>query len=334
MQKPNCVSVIIQKHIPGFVKSIRFRGMDISPVGIGTAAWGGGINGGGQMYGSSISANELSYIFRQASAQGIDLFDTSPAFGTSETALGYASRTNRSVKFSTKFIPSGFQTKKAMRRSAMNSMEALGTNVLDFYGVQTPADVNKWTSELIPLLDEGLVKNVGVSNHNLNQIIQAQEVLEKAGHSLAYVQNHYSIISHEERDEGIIDWCRENNALFFAYMVLEQGALTRRYSSSSLFDPGTYRGRIYNQQVMNALSPLKAEMEKLADSYCVSDSQIAIAWSIGRGAIPIVGVTRSSHIGGIISALEFTMDDDDLQHLENTAESIKVDIKGFWELEV
>lgn len=308
--------------------------MDISPVGIGTAAWGGGINGGGQMYGRSISANELSYIFRQAVAQGVNLFDTSPAFGTSETALGYASRSNKSINFSTKFVPSGLQTKKALRRSASNSMEALGKNAIDFYGIQTPADVKKWTAELIPLLDEGIVKNVGVSNHNLDEIVQAQKILEKAGHSLAYVQNHYSIISHEEKDEGIIDWCRDNNALFFAYMVLEQGALTRRYSSVSPFNPGTYRGRIYNLQVMNALSPLKTEMGKLADSYCVSDSQIAIAWSVGRGAIPVVGVTRSSHIGGIVSALDLSLDEDDLNHLEDTANSINVDIKGFWELEV
>lgn len=331
---PNCALVITEEHIRGDVNSIRFRGMDISPVGIGTAAWGGGINGGGQMYGSSLSANELSYIFRQSVAQGINLFDTSPAFGTSETALGFASRANKSVKFSTKFVPTSFQTRKALRKSAVNSASALGIDAIDFYGVQTPADVDRWTRELIPLLDDGTVKNVGISNHNLKQIVRAQEILEKAGHSIAYVQNHYSLISHEERGEGIIDWCKDNNALFMSYMVLEQGALTRRYSNSSLFNSGTYRGHTYGLQVMNALSPLKSEMEKLADSYSVSDAQIAIAWCVGRGAIPIVGVTRSSHISGVVSALDLILDDDDLQHLEETAESIKVDIRGFWESEV
>jgi len=333
MQKPNCVSIIIQKHIPGFVKSIRFRGMDISPVGIGTAAWGGGINGGGQMYGSSISANELSYIFRQASAQGIDLFDTSPAFGTSETALGYASRTNRSVKFSTKFIPSGFQTKKAMRRSAMNSMEALGTNVLDFYGVQTPADVNKWTSELIPLLDEGLVKNVGVSNHNLNQIIQAQEVLEKAGHSLAYVQNHYSIISHEERDEGIIDWCRENNALFFAYMVLEQGALSGKYDTKHPMPAGSARAETYNP-VLDKLEILNAELKKLAEKYGVGPAQIPVAWAIAKGTLPIIGVTKENQVLDAVKAANVTLTADETAELEKVADSLELNVIRMWEKEM
>lgn len=315
------------------VKSIKFRGMEISPVGIGTAAWGGGINGGDQMYGSRLSANDLSYIFRSAVSQDINIFDTSPAFGTSETALGYASKSNQSVHFSTKFVPSSFQRRNALRKSAEQSMTALGVNSLDFFGIQMPVDVEKWTKELIPLLDDGIIKNAGVSNFNLSEIKQAQSILEKAGHSISYAQNHYSIVSHSERDEGIIEWCKENDALFFAYMVLEQGALTRRYSASSMFESRSYRARLYTRSLMSALTPLKVQMQKLSDSYSVSDSQIAIAWSVGRGAIPIIGVTRSSHIGGVVSALDLILDEDDMQMLEDTANSLKIKVSGFWELD-
>jgi aryl-alcohol dehydrogenase-like predicted oxidoreductase len=315
------------------VNSIKFRGMEISPVGIGTAAWGGGINGGDQMYGSRLSANDLSYIFRSAVSQDINVFDTSPAFGTSETALGYASKSNQSVHFSTKFVPSSFQRRNALRKSAEQSIATLGIDSLDFFGIQMPIDIDKWTKELIPLLDDGTIKNAGVSNFNLSEIKKAQFILERAGHSLSYVQSHYSIVSHSERDEGLIDWCKENDALFFAYMVLEQGALTRRYSTSSMFESRSYRASLYNRSLMNSLTPLKVQMQKLSDSYSVSDAQIAIAWSIGRGAIPIIGVTRPSHVGGIVSALDLILDEDDMQMLEDTADSIKIKIRGFWELD-
>ncbi|HKM14030.1 MAG TPA: aldo/keto reductase [Candidatus Methanomethylophilaceae archaeon] len=313
--------------------SIKFRGMEVSPIGIGTAAWGGGINGGDQMYGSRLSANDLSYIFRTAVAQDINFFDTSPAFGTSETALGYASKSNQSVHFSTKFVPSSFQRRNALRKSAEHSMSILGVDSLNFFGIQMPIDVDKWVKELIPLLDDGTIKNAGVSNFNLSEIKKAQFILERAGHSLSYVQSHYSIVSNSERDEGIIDWCKENDALFFAYMVLEQGALTRKYSTSSMFESKSYRASLYNRTLMNSLAPLKMQMQKLSDSYSVSDAQIAIAWSVGRGAIPIVGVTRSSQIKGVVTALDLILDEDDMQMLEDTANSIKIKIRGFWELD-
>ena len=315
------------------MRMIRFRGIEVSPVGIGTAAWGSGINGGVQMYGKTVAANDQNYIFRQAVAQGINLFDSSPSFGSSETSLGYASQSNKSVLFSTKFVPSGFQRKNAMRKSLMNSIRELGVSSIDFYCIQSPADIEKWTAELIPLMDDGLVKFVGVANHNIRQIMRAQAVLEEAGKSLAFVQNHYSLLSHEEKDEGIIQWCRDNNALFMSYMVLEQGALTLRYSSATPFDPASFRGKTYNTQILNALEPLKLLMGKIAEGYYVSEAQVAMAWCMERGAIPIIGVTKSSHIGGITSSLNFELDDADLRELEETADGIGIRTYGYWELD-
>lgn len=315
------------------VERLKFRNTEISPVGIGTAAWGTGINGGDQMYGSKISENTLTYMFRSAIAQDINLFDTSPAFGTSEETLGYASRFNKNVLFSTKFLPGIFQRRSALRKSAENSLAALGTDSLDFFGLQAPTDIDKWTAEVIPLLDDGTVKNVGVSNFNISEVKKAQFILEKSGHSLSYVQKHHSIASHTEKDDEILEWCKKNDALFMAYMVLEQGALTYKYSNSSMFDSRTIRSDIYNRPVMESLKPLKSAIHKMAESYSVSDAQIAIAWSLGRGTLPIIGITKSSHIGGIVSATGLIMDEDDIEILNNTSKSVKVDIKGFWEPE-
>lgn len=116
-------------------------------------------------------------------------------------------------------------------------------------------------------------------------------------------------------------------------MVLEQGALTRRYSTSSMFESRSYRALLYDRSLMSSLAPLKMQMQKLSDSYSVSDAQIAIAWCVGSGAIPIVGVTRASQVKGIVSALDLILDEDDVQMLEETANSLKIKIRGFWELD-
>jgi aryl-alcohol dehydrogenase-like predicted oxidoreductase len=51
-----------------------------------------------------------------------------------------------------------------------------------------------------PLLKSGKVKNVGVSNHNLEQIKQANDILAKEGFRISAVQNHYSLLYRSSED--------------------------------------------------------------------------------------------------------------------------------------
>lgn len=69
------------------------------------------------------------------------------------------------------------------------------------------------------------MKNVGVSNHNLSEIKRANEILGEQGFRISAVQNHFSLLNRSSESSGILDYCRENDITFFAYMVLEQGAL-------------------------------------------------------------------------------------------------------------
>lgn len=61
----------------------------------------------------------------------------------------------------------------------------------------------------------------GVSNHNLAEIREADEILGAHGLKLSAVQNHYSLINRSSEDSGILDYCRDHDVTFFAYMVLE-----------------------------------------------------------------------------------------------------------------
>ncbi|MEU4339092.1 aldo/keto reductase, partial [Micromonospora lupini] len=61
------------------------------------------------------------------------------------------------------------------------SLDRLRTEYVDFYWIHNPADVARWTPQLIPLLQNGKIRQVGVSNHNLEQIALADEILGEAG---------------------------------------------------------------------------------------------------------------------------------------------------------
>lgn len=67
-------------------------------------------------------------------------------------------------------------------------------------------------------------------------------ILAAEGLKVSAVQNHYSLLHRSSERTGILDYCKENGITFYSYMVLEQGALTGRYSEENPFPEGTGRG--------------------------------------------------------------------------------------------
>ena len=53
------------------------------------------------------------------------------------------------------------------------SLQRLNTDFIDVYWIHNPADVEKWTPMLPPLVKSGKIKSIGVSNHNL-QVLQGK----------------------------------------------------------------------------------------------------------------------------------------------------------------
>lgn len=83
------------------------------------------------------------------------------------------------------------------------------------------------------------IKQIGVSNHNLQEFKRANEILNAKGLKISAVQNYFSLLHRSSEKAGILDYCKENNIIFFSYMVLEQGALTGKEVDSTfrMFPP-------------------------------------------------------------------------------------------------
>ncbi len=153
------------------------------------------------------------------------------------------------------------------------------------------------------------------------------------GLKLSAVQNHYSLINRSSEDSGILDYCRENGIVFFSYMVLEQGALSGKYDTRHPMPAGSERAAVYNP-VLDQLAVLNAALRKLADKYGVGPAQIPVAWAIAKGTLPIIGVTKVSHVEDAAKAAGIVLTAEETAELETLADSLHINAIRFWEKEM
>jgi aryl-alcohol dehydrogenase-like predicted oxidoreductase len=315
------------------MKYVNMKNSQIPAIAMGTWSWGVGINGGDKIFGNQYNGEDLRPVFKKAMEEGFVLWDTAAVYGmgASETILGELIKKEKDVIISTKFTPLGIQTKRAMRKSLEKSMRRIGVNSIDIYWIHNSKNVEKWTSEIIPLIKCGKIKHVGVSNHNLEQIKLAASILKKEGLQLSAVQNHYSLLYRASEETGIIDWCQKNDVVFFSYMVLEQGALSGKYNVDNPFKRGTRREKAFSIEIFRKVEGLIDVMRIIGGKYQVEPAQIAIAWAISKGTIPIIGVTKELHILGALSALDIELQQNEIITLEEAARDTNVVIKASWE---
>jgi aryl-alcohol dehydrogenase-like predicted oxidoreductase len=268
----------------------------IPKVALGAWSWGTGAGGGDQVFGNRLFETDVQPVFDKAVECGLNLWDTAAVYGegSSERILGsFVQNVRREdVILSTKFTPQiASESPDAMQEMLDGSKARLHTDVIDLYWVHNPMDVERWTPKLIPLAKSGQIKTIGVSNHNLSEIKRANEILATEGLKISAVQNHFSLLHRSSERAGILDYCKENGITFYAYMVLEQGALTGRFDAEHPFPVWTDRGKSYNPH-LKKLTALIGELKAVGKQHNASPAQIATAWAIAKGTLPIIGVTK------------------------------------------
>ena len=279
-------------------------------------------------------------IFDTAMENGLNLWDTAYAYGmgTSEKVLaGFLKDLPReSYLISDKFTPqcADASSPDAMKDMIEMQLELMDLDRFDIYWIHNVSGAPGWTEELAKYYEgKDNVPLLGVSNHNLAEIKQANEILQAHGLKLSAVQNHYSLINRSSEDSGILDYCKENDIYFFAYMVLEQGALSGKYDTAHPMPEGSARAATYNP-VLNKLEILNTELKKLADQYGVGMAQIPVAWAIAKGTLPIIGVTKENQVLDAVKAANITLTDEETASLEKVADSLELNVIRFWEKEM
>jgi aryl-alcohol dehydrogenase-like predicted oxidoreductase len=178
-------------------------GLEITRVGFGAWAIGGG--GWEFGWGPQEDAQSLAAI-DQAPELGVNWIDTAAAygFGHSETVVGRALHglTDRPYVFTKASLLQGpgrrvvhSLKRDSILREAQASLERLGIDAIDLYQIHWPIpneDIDEGWAALAELKQQGLVRHIGVSNFDVQQLRRIQQVAP-----VETLQPQYSLI---ERD--------------------------------------------------------------------------------------------------------------------------------------
>ena len=307
---------------------------NLPKIALGAWAWG---NDG--TFGNEHQSEDLKPIYDKAMEIGLNLWDTAFVYGMgkSEEVLGEFLRTSDREDYviSTKFTPQLAEMFEDNEVTAMyeNSAKILGVDDIDIFWIHNPVGAPDWTKKLVETAKDHEIGMIGVSNHNLDEIKEANEILNEAGLKLGAVQNHYSLLNRSSEDSGILEYCKENDIIFFSYMVLEQGALSGKYDTAHPFPEGSDRANAYGGS-LKEIEELNNSIAEIAEKHDAKVAQLPIAWAIAKGTLPIIGATKVHHVEDAAEAIDIELSDDEINTMEELADKANVNTIRIWEKEM
>ncbi len=222
------------------MQKIRIPGteIEVSRVALGTWAIGG------WMWGGTEEERSIATI-HAALDKGVDLVDTAPVygFGTSEKIVGKAleqyghrDRIHISTKVALEW-EDGDVFRNASRdrimREVEDSLKRLRTDYLDIYHVHWPDPtraMDETARAMRQLLDDGVIRAVGVSNFTPDQMNRFREDCP-----IHVCQPPYNIFE-RSIESDIKPYCEHNDIALMTYGVLCRGMLTGKMTSDSKFE--------------------------------------------------------------------------------------------------
>lgn len=293
--------------------------MDITPIGVGAWAMGGG--GWEFGWGPQQDDDSLAAIY-EAFDRGINWIDTAAVYGLghSERVVGRALKgwTKRPFVF-TKCsmvwnqhgeIDNSLKA-RSIRREVEDSLRRLDIDVIDLYQVHWPnpdADIEEGWTEMARLKDEGKVRYIGVSNFNVRQMKRAQKIAP-----ITSLQPPYSLLAREAEDE-ILPYALKSNIGVIVYSPmysgLLSGAMTRARIEQFAADDWRRRNPNFQEPFLSRNLRLVQLLREIGDRYGRTPGEVAIAWTLHNFAVTaaIVGIRTREQVRGIIGAGDFRLD--------------------------
>lgn len=285
--------------------------------------------GGADIYGKADETEAIATIHRSLELGG-NFLDTADLYGplANERLVAKAIKGNRDQYIiATKF---GFEIDDNeqltwqfngkpdyVKKAAERSLKNLGTDYIDLYYLHrldpnTP--IEETIGAMADLVSEGKNRYIGLSEVSSATIKRAHAV-----HPLTAVQTEYSLFERDVEEAGITDTLREMGIGFIAYSPLGRGFITGDITSPDDFPADDFRRsipRFQGEQFYKNLDLVNA-IKKLANEKNITPSQLALAWTIAKGAVPIPGTKRRKYAEENIAAASVTLSAEELARLED-----------------
>jgi aryl-alcohol dehydrogenase-like predicted oxidoreductase len=294
------------------------EGPEVSAIGFG--AWG--LSGD---YGPADDAEAIAVV-RRALDLGVDLVDTADSYGAghNERLVGEAIRGRRGdVVLATK-VGIVRESRESISvcgrpdyvRSALAaSLGRLGVDCVDLlylHRADPEVPIEETIGALAGLVGEGKARFLGLSEVGPDLVLRASAV-----HPIAAVQSEYSLWTRDPED-GVLPLLADLGIGFVAFSPLGRGFLAGALARGRELGADDFRNglpRFQTQNVERNLSLLD-RLRVLAEGKGVSPGQLALAWLVARGVVPIPGTRRRAHLESNVAALGVELSADDLAELE------------------
>lgn len=182
-----------------------------------------------------------------------------------------------------------------LRSAVEASLQALGVQAIDLYYWHRPDRSIRYADgveALAHLQREGLIREIGISNANVEEIDVAIDVLGPGG--LGAVQNQFSpTYFHTSREE--LDHCTEAGIAFVPWSPL--GGIGKGEQTARRFPA----------------------IARVAQAHGVSTQQVVLAWelSLSERVIPIPGASRPESITDSAAAMTLRLSEDEQTQLRS-----------------
>ena len=303
-------------------KRLGSQGPDLSVVGFG--AW----EAGGDAYGPNESEEQVIEAIHAGVDSGINWIDTAEVYGrgTSERIVGRAIEGRRDdVLIATKVAPKPTGTghrASEVRRACEGSLERLGIERIDLYQLHWPGGgvpLEETWEAMAGLVDEGLVRWIGVSNYGREEIERCEAIRH-----VDSLQPQFSLLHVKHRE--LISWCGENGVGVIPYGPLAYGLLTGAITAETEFHPSDWRHSGGASYYDNLFAPGKLErslavaegMRPIADRIGITVAQLALAWTFHQPGVTsaIAGSRSPEHVRQNAEAGDVELDQKTLEELD------------------
>jgi len=183
------------------------------------------------------------------------------------------------------------------RQALHGSLARLNTDYLDLYLIHRPnmgAPLEAAFEALNEAVEGGIVRHIGVSNFNLEQLKRAQAVADTP---IVTNQVPYNLKRRTYVVNGVLEYCQDYDILLTAYSPIDRGHL--------IDDP---------------------TLNWIAGRYNATPAQIALNWLVRQPyVIAIPMSTQRAHLEENLGALELELSEEDverLNHLEMPEEDL------------
>ena len=298
--------------------------LDVSVVGLGC-----------NNFGMRIDADATKAVVEAALDAGINYFDTAESYGkgTSEEYLGAALAGRRdealiATKWGGAWHPIEGMAPghpDVVRASVDASLQRLAVDHIDHYQLHLPdsaTPIADTLGVLAELRDAGKIREIGCSNFSAAQLDEAANVADDLGIArFASVQNHYSLLTRDPENDGVLDACERTGTAFVPYFPLESGVLTGKYRPGASYPEDT-RLAAWGDRAEKFAGDGRLEIVQTLEEFAAGSGHsvldLAIGWLVSNSLVTsvICGATKPEQVRSNAAAGGWRLSESELAQVD------------------